>query len=125
MYAHALLTVYEALVSTHLKFTFSFIAERPKLQQLLILKHNEDQVRIIDEISGSWSYAAIAFGFDGPSIDQIKLSSQQQAREACRMMMTEWLKGAKRGPPTWGTLVRALQDAEFVDLADKLLNVLK
>lgn len=82
-------------------------------------------MRIIDEISGSWSYVAIAFGFDGPSIDQIKLSSQQQAREACRMMMTEWFKGAKRAPVTWGTLVQALQDAEFVDLADKLLNVLK
>ena len=82
-------------------------------------------MRIIDELSGSWSYAAIAFGFERHAIDQIKSSSHHQAKEACIMMLTEWLKGAKRAPATWGTLVQALQDAEFVDLADKLMNVLK
>ena len=104
---------------------FFFIGDKPKLQDLQLLKYCGGQVRIIDEISGRWSYAAIAFGFEGHSIDRIKLSTQHQAREACTMMMTEWLKGAKRGPVTWGTLVHALRDAEFADLADKLLNVLK
>ena len=82
-------------------------------------------MRVMDVISGHWSFTAIALGFDEYSIDKIKSSSQNQAREACRMMMMEWLKGARRTPVTWETLVHALRDAELADSAEQLLNILK
>ena len=81
-------------------------------------------MRVMDVTSGHWSFTAIALGFNEHSIDNIK-SSSQNAREACRMMMTEWLNGAKRKPVTWETLVHALRDAELADLAEQLLNILK
>ena len=82
-------------------------------------------MRVMNVISGHWLSTAIALGFDEHSIDKIKSSSHNQAREACGMMMIECLKEAKRTPVTWETLVRALRDAELADLAEQLLNILK
>ena len=82
-------------------------------------------MRVMDDISGHWLPTAIALGFDGHSIDKIKLSSHNQVNEACTMMMMEWLKGAKRTPVTWETLVHALEDARLAYLAEQLLNILK
>ena len=104
---------------------FFFIGDKPKLQHLQLLKYRGGQVRIIDETSSQWPDVAIALGFEGYSISQIELSSQRQAKEACRTMIMEWLKGAKRTPVTWNTLVQALIDAKFVDLAEQLQTVLR
>lgn len=82
-------------------------------------------MRIMDEISSQWTDVAIALGFEDYSISQIELSSQHQAREACRKMIMEWLKGAKRTPVTWNTLEKALIDSKFVDLAEQLQTVLR
>ena len=79
----------------------------------------------MDEISSQWPDVAIALAFEHYSISEIELSSRGQPKTACRTMIMEWLKGAKRTPVTWNTLVQALIDAKFVDLAEQLRTVLR
>ena len=89
---------------------------RPTMQQLDILKYRGGRVKIMDQISHRWHKVAIHLGFDSHEISNIKQSSLLNPEDACMTMFIKWLEGGKKRP-TWKTLVQALTDAGFQELA--------
>jgi len=76
-------------------------------------------VKIVKTIAYRWQDVALALHFEGSVIAFIKESTFSDV-EGCRRMLDRWLEGEYREPVTWETLVEALQEARFVDLADSL-----
>ena len=76
-------------------------------------------MKIVETIAYRWQDVALALHVEGSVIKSIKESTFSNV-EGCRMMLDRWLKGGYREPVTWETLVEALQEARFVDLADSL-----
>ena len=77
-------------------------------------------MKIIETIAYRWQDVALALRFKGSMIASIKESTFSNVEEGCRMMLDWWLEGRCHEPVTWEGLVEALQEANFVDLADSL-----
>ena len=45
-------------------------------------------------------------------------------KDACQTALKEWLEGKGRNPVTWKTLISALKEAEFSEIASDLEYVL-
>ena len=77
-------------------------------------------------MAAQWEELAIALGFEAV-IERIRRDYVQDARGACRHVLTEWLaekaEGNLRGPVTWTTLIDCLIDAGFAGLAEQLKEV--
>ena len=76
-------------------------------------------MKIMETIAYRWQDVALALYFEGSVIKSIMQSTFSHV-EGCRRMLDRWLQGGYREPVTWETLVEALQEARFVDLADSL-----
>jgi hypothetical protein len=78
-------------------------------------------------VAARWEELAIALGFEASAIEYIGRDHVQDARGACRHVLTEWLaekaEGNLRGPVTWTTLIDCLTDAGFASLAEDLKKV--
>ena len=61
--------------------------------------------------------------FEGHKIDTIA-ANYCQSEDACRKMFTEWLLGKGRQPITWETVIIALNEAAFGEIASDLSNIL-
>ena len=100
---------------------------KPKLQELQALssESGRSDIRVIDTVAARWEDLAIALGFEAV-IERIRRDYVQDARGACRHVLTEWLaerdEGSSnlRGPVTWATLIDCLIDAGFAGLAEEL-----
>ena len=51
-------------------------------------------------------------------------ADNQQCEDACRNMCIEWLEGKGREPKTWQTLLDALKEADFGEVASDLADIL-
>ena len=76
-------------------------------------------MKIVETIAYRWQDVALALHVEGSVIKSIKQSTFSNV-EGCRRMLDRWLQGGYREPVTWETLVEALQEARFVDLAYSL-----
>lgn len=104
------------------------VSDRPTLKQLLILNgHNGQRVRVIDSVAAEWEELAIVLGFEPAEINYVKRDYNQNARGACREILTKWLNGECNhdSPITWGTLIQCLIDAGHVGVAEDLQETLK
>ena len=103
------------------------LTDKPTPQQLQVLKTNsEKRVRVIDCIAVDWEEVAIALGFEPPHIDCVKRDYIQNAKGACRQILTNWLNGETNQdmPITWETLIQCLIDAGQVSVAEDLRQIL-
>ena len=57
-------------------------------------------------------------------IDSFSKLYHQDYYSACRHVFFKWLKGVGRKPTTWMTLITALQEASFGDIAHDLKEIL-
>ncbi len=108
-------------------FSFGFIhysGTQPNLKLLQSLNIGEKRIRIIDSVAANWEEVAIALDFDVPEIATVRLECHFQPKPACRMILSNWLKGQGCQPPTWERLVEALSDANFLSLAQDLQQIL-
>ena len=94
--------------------------KKPKLQQLQQFDGVKGVVRVIDAIAYKWEEVAIAFGFNGPSIERIKKDAFYRNKKATTDMFVEWLEEGDsnselRTPVTWSTLVECLKEAQLAE----------
>ena len=70
----------------------------------------------MDNVQANWPAVALALHM-GSAIESIEQSAQFQPASACRKMFTIWLHGSYRTPVTWKTILEALKDSNFIELA--------
>ena len=80
-------------------------------------------MNVISKTAHVWEKVATALQFEGHDISRIG-KDECQAEDACRTVFSEWLEGKGRTPTTWGTVLRALNEAEQGELANDLEEVL-
>ena len=109
------------------KSVYSFLADKPRLAQLRILKTAEGQkVQIIKQLAPQWKDFGISFDFDpeGQTLNLIEAEQKLNGPTACcQAMFQHWLAG-NGVPASWSTLIELLEDAEQSHLADQIKRIL-
>ena len=105
---------------------YSFLADKPRLAQLRILKTAEGQkVQIIKQLAPKWKDFGISLDFDpeGQTLNLIEAEQKLNGSTACcQAMFQHWLAG-NGVPASWGTLIELLEDAEQSHLAEQIKRV--
>jgi hypothetical protein len=80
---------------------------------------------IIDRVAYNWEVIATCLEFETHHIERIEKDNHYKCREACHAMLSEWLDGRRHEPRTWpwGTIVKALNKANFGEVAQKLNTI--
>ena len=81
-------------------------------------------VKVIERIAASWKRVATTLHFEGHEINIIDTDHDRRSENACRKLFTEWLDGKGRQPKTWGTVLSALNEAGFGEVASDLSDAL-
>ena len=75
-------------------------------------------------MASKWDKIAIRLHFSGHDISRIERDHKESVVRACQAMFSEWLEGKSRKPITWNTLIKALKEAEYSELASEVETVL-
>lgn len=97
---------------------------QPQEHQLDLIEENGKEVRVIKKIAWRWEVVATRLHFDLDEINRIKRDNLNISDPSCREMFSLWLKGKGRRPADWETLIKALREAEFSELAEELQSIL-
>ena len=81
-------------------------------------------VKVIKIVAGKWERVAVRLLFDQHDIERIN-RDHHQTIPSCQAMFAEWIDGEHRKPVNWKTLITALEEAEFSELASDLQVVLR
>ena len=66
----------------------------------------------------------LALNFANSDLKNIE-KDQSNVEDCCMELMNRWLQGTVQTKPvTWETLLEAIEDAQFVELAQKLKGIL-
>ena len=103
--------------------------EKPTLQKLSCYKYNDEskerqRMHIIKELAARWKDVGLALDFGSSDLNNIK-RDKGNVEDCCMELMDRWLQGTVQTKPvTWETLLEAMEDAQFVELARKLKGIL-
>ena len=87
------------------------------------IKGSGKTVKVIERTAADWECVATTLHFEGHEIKTIRADYNQSA-DACRNMFIEWLEGKGRQPITWETVLSALNEAGFGELASELSDAI-
>ena len=113
-------------------FSYSFILidiedvlhYQPQEHQLDLIEGNGREVRVIKKVASRWEDVATRLHFDLDEIKCIKKDNHYITNPSCCEMFNLWLKGNGRRPADWETLIKALREAEFSELAEDVQTIL-
>ena len=80
-------------------------------------------VKVIERTAASWERVATSLHFDGHEIRNIA-KDYHLSEDACRNVFIEWLDGKGRQPKTWETVLSALNEAGFGEVARDLSDAI-
>ena len=98
------------------------LSSKPRLYELDMIKGNGKTVKVFSRTAACWERLATRLHFEGHEIKTIR-ADNQQCEDACRNMCIEWLEGKGREPKTWQTLLTALKEADFGEVASDLADI--
>ena len=96
---------------------------QPQEHQLDLIEGNGREVRVIKRVTPRWEEVATRLHFDHNDIECIKKDNYYKNNPSCREMFSLWLKGKGRRPADWETLIKAVREAEFSELAEAAKEV--
>ena len=99
------------------------LSRKPRLYELDRIKGNGKTVKVIERTAADWERVAITLHFEGHEIKTIR-TDYHQSEDACCNMFIEWLEGKGRQPTTWETVISALNEAGFSEVASDLSDAL-
>ena len=102
------------------------IGATPDLCDLFCLSgEDEKEVRVIESVTPNWKSVALALGYNQYRIDAIE-QDYRLSTDACLTMFKKWRNGEHdlAEPRSWGTLIKCLNRAGFVDVTTKLKKTL-
>ena len=70
----------------------------------------------MEKVKARWQELALALHI-GSEVESIEASTNVDPNSACRKIFTMWLRGGYREQVTWKTLLEALKDCNFSELA--------
>ena len=74
-------------------------------------------MKIVDRVANEWERVATQLYFELHDIRRIKKDHPNDCRATCSTVFGEWLEGSDRLPTTWDTLIKALVEANFSEVA--------
>ena len=80
-------------------------------------------MKVIERTAADWECVATTLHFEGHEIKTIRADYHQSA-DACRNMFIEWLEGKGRQPKSWETVLSALNEAGFGELASDVSDAI-
>lgn len=83
------------------------------------------EVKILERVAFEFQKVAIALGFQHGVYEAVLLAVYNDHEHACMKIFEKWLNGEGRKPVTWATLIQALEDAGFRELARQLKNAVR
>lgn len=95
----------------------------PKLHQIDCIEGNGKVVKVIRSTAAEWEQVATRLHLDHHIIEHIKRDNHYQTVPCCHKIFEEWLDGAGQQPATWKTLIIALEEANFSELANDLQKI--
>ena len=91
--------------------------DKPKLKQLQkLVCPSGVTLKVIKSVAAKWESIAIALDIDY-STEQRDFS---HVEAACIAILRRWIDGEGEQPATWNTLIGALEDADYLNLAKDL-----
>ena len=99
------------------------LQRKPSLPELDLLQGKSKTVKIINMIAYKWDQFVTRLSFEGHDIKRIERNSNYQTDQACRNALIEWLEGKGRKPITWGTIIKALEEAQFSEVAKEVREI--
>ena len=78
---------------------------------------------MIERTAADWEHVATSLHFEGHEIKTIR-ADYHQSEDACRNMFIDWLADKGRQPKTWETVLSALNEAGFGEVARDLSDTL-
>ena len=94
--------------------------DKPTLRQLQLLDCPSGvELRVIKTVAPKLVRLAIALNFDYSVIETVQ-HDQSEAELACISILNQWMRGEGQQPATWNTLIKALRDADYCNLAEDL-----
>ena len=105
------------------------VGDKPTLPELLCFKYNDisgtqHKIHIIDTVASRWRRLGLALHISDYHLDNIE-HNRHHVENWCQTMLNDWLRGTVGdGPVTWETLVEAIDDARYGELAQQLKRVL-
>ena len=105
------------------------VGDKPTLRDLLCFKYNDisgtqHKIHIIDTVASCWRRLGLALNICDYHLDNIE-HNHGNVEDRCQTMLKEWIQGTVGdGPVTWETLVEAIDDARYGELAQQLKRVL-
>ena len=97
----------------------------PKLHQIdRIEGYDGKVVQVIKYVAARWEEVATRLHFESHDISRINGDNHYKNIPCCRKMFGEWLDGNGREPVNWETLITALKEAGFSQLASDLQNII-
>ena len=102
------------------------VGDKPTLRELLCFKYNGTQhkIHIIDAVASRWRRLGLALNISDYHLNNIE-RNHGNVEDRCQTMLSDWLQGTVGdGPVTWETLVEAIDDARYGELAQQLIRVL-
>jgi len=101
-------------------FSYYAVANRPKLYQLQRLEsHGGKIVEVIDKTAANWEKLALALHFEEHILGIVSLD-HTSVIQACRDVLSRWLRGEARQPVNWITLIESLREMKFDILGEDL-----
>lgn len=103
--------------------------DKPTLKKLSCYKYDDEsgvkqRIYIIKELAARWKDVGLALDFDDSDLNNIE-RDKGNVEDCCMELMRRWLQGIVRTTSvTWETLLEAMEDAQFVELARKLKGIL-
>ena len=101
------------------------LSSTPILHQLDLLEISNEKVEVIRRVASRWEDVATRLHFELEDISRIHKDNIGDSKSACRQMFGEWLKGSCRETVTWETLIKALNESKFSEIAKKLEDYLQ
>lgn len=103
--------------------------DKPTLQKLICYKYDDEsgvkqRIHIIKELAARWKAVGLVLDFDTCDLNNIE-RDKNNVEDCCIELMGRWLQGTVQTKQvTWETLLEAMEDAQFVELAQKLKGIL-
>lgn len=100
------------------------LTSKPTLWELTRIESGDEKIsiRIIDNVAHEWKQVATSLQFELHHIKRIE-TDYRWCKDACQAVFSDWLGGCGREPRTWSTIIKALNEAHFGEVAGKLNNI--
>lgn len=96
------------------------LSSTPTLHDIDIFHVGEKEIRIIQDVASKWKRVATRLHFKPSDIARIDTNHPRDCESACREVFSEWMLGHGRKPISWRTLVKALNESKFSEMAREL-----